>query len=725
MVVLGLLVAAVVLEVKWANSTLTGIHVFRQTGSGWQQLPVSKGFPDALRISATGTVWTLSMDGLNRWDGTAWRHFNGKDFGSRTYMGGTFVLDGEQLLAPIREGVLNWDGENWQVHDKVLTDPGASIVAGGGEVWMIDRSGKLFHYKGGEWENRIWKDHPSSGHPQLARAADGALWAVWNGIWRFDGAAWAPAAVGQDSLVHVRLVGATGDRLWFSDSSGLRSVSTDGKKWKVYSPAQTGLVGRHTVYDVASAGGRTWFATDAGAFEFDELHWRQLPLPGGVAEIRSVGAGPDGGVWVIGMPPMGVLRTFVFPLTLLTGVAILGVIIWVFKRFRRRRLEQHRLVAQAVQHATGDVPAELQHGERKLAWFGAATAAEFIGAIAGYAILRRFWPEAPMWTIPVMGVAIYLAVTVLQSLVKREAKPSDPIGPGGPSRYDWGKTWKAVAGVLLLILIFNADRLPMLSFLRGYYFWMLLLVPAAHQALMTSLQNAATRRGDYDGALKIIRYFHFYNPSGVEALRMSGHTLLLAGRYRAAEETLRRSLTSSQARESYGSALEYLGDALGEQGRYDEATRSYEAALHAFSWSRRPYRGMAEMLLRQEKNPQLALEYVERIIDFKGLSWRERQNNGRPQDDYWALKAWALARLGRASEVAPAIENALLATDKKTLPDLATTHYRAGMAMQALDNVSSANEHFKKALELDPLGRRGALAKIALHERSVIASLRV
>jgi tetratricopeptide (TPR) repeat protein len=412
------------------------------------------------------------------------------------------------------------------------------------------------------------------------------------------------------------------------------------------------------------------------------------------------------------------------PLTLLTGLAIVGVIFWIFKRFRRRRLEQHRLVTQAVQHATGDVPAELQQGERRLTWFGSATAAEFIGAFVGYALLRRVWPEAPVWMVPVIGVSIYLAVTILQSLVKREAKPSDPIGPGAPSRYDWGKTGKAVGGVLMLILLFNADRLPMLGFLRGYYFWMLILVPVAYQMLVVGLNNAAARRGDYAGALKIIRYSHFYNPSGMEALRMSGHMLLIAGRYREAENTLRRSLTGSQASESYGTALEYLGDALMEQGRYDEATRSYEAALHAFSFIRRPYRGMAEMLLRQDKNPQQALEYIERIIDFKGLSWRERQSNGKPEDDYLSLKAWALARLGRSSEVAPAIESAIRATDKKTLPDLATTYYRAGMAMQALDNLSSANEHFKKALEFDPLGRRGALAKIALTKGSVFVGVR-
>ena len=152
--------------------------------------------------------------------------------------------------------------------------------------------------------------------------------------------------------------------------------------------------------------------------------------------------------------------------------------------------------------------------------------------------------------------------------------------------------------------------------------------------------------------------------------------------------------------------------------------RSFEAALHTFTWLRRPYRGMAEMVLRRGKDPQQALQYVESIVDFNGLSRIQRQNNGRPQDDYWALKAWALASAGRASEVAAAIENAMKATDPKCLPDLATTHYRAGMAMQALGNVSESNEHFRRAMEFDPHGRRGMLSNAALHQTSVWGKIR-
>src|SRR5262249_23814011 len=141
MVVLGLLIAALVLEVSWAKSTLAGILILRQTETGWQRAPMSAGyFPRSRQISASGKVWTLNTDGFSRWDGSAWRHFNVNDFGSNTFMT-SFAVDGEQVWAPTREGVWNWDGETWKIHNEVLTKQGASIVAGGGEVWILDREG--------------------------------------------------------------------------------------------------------------------------------------------------------------------------------------------------------------------------------------------------------------------------------------------------------------------------------------------------------------------------------------------------------------------------------------------------------------------------------------------------------------------------------------------------------------------------------------------------------
>ena len=148
--------------------------------------------------------------------------------------------------------------------------------------------------------------------------------------------------------------------------------------------------------------------------------------------------------------------------------------------------------------------------------------------------------------------------------------------------------------------------------------------------------------------------------------------------------------------------------------RRDEATRSYKGALHALPPLHIAQRGLAEMSLRIG---EAALESVDSIPFGSRARWAGRANR-RQQDDYWSLKAWALAQLGRSAEVAPAIEAAFKATNKKSRPDLAVTNYRAGMAMRAIGNESAAADYFRRARDLDPNGRRGSLAQAALAERS-------
>jgi hypothetical protein len=738
LILLALLFLAGNLGLRWIHSRATASNpIFHQTKSGWQQMPSPGGLPERLRVSSNGTVWVLiwGRTALSRWDGSTWHYYKDTDFGSKTtYSDCDFALDGEQVWAPAGQGILHWDGQRWESNREVPVSRGASIVAGDGQVWVVDDTLKLHHFEKGKWtsEKHVLpgvnpEQVKEGGNPELARTADGTVWLVGRSVWRRDGANWVAVTADGQPLEDATLIGTTGDRLWLSDVSGLRAVSKDASAQGVYQTAQTGIAEEVTVNDVASDGKLTWFATSAGLTEFDGSHWRQRPRPSEkVPGIHAVASAPDGTLWAIGATPGGLFRNmgYLVPLLFVLPLGLLGASLWFFQRIRRRQLQQHQRVTQAVQHATGEVPAELEIGERRLASSGFVWAFLIFGSGVGFYLLRKVWPNAPYWMVPVLFVSIHLAITFQQSLVKRRPKASDPIGPGAPSQYDWGKTLKSVAGAVLFILFFNANRFPALLFLRGYTFWAGLVIVVGYKGLGLRLMNQATRRGDYDGALKIVRWFHFYNPSGSEAMRMSGHILLMAGRYREAEDALRRSFTSSHAAQTYGMALEYLGDTLMELGRYDEATRSFEAALHTFTWLRRPYRGMAELALRRGKDPQQALQYVESIVDFNGLSRIQRQNNGRPQDDYWALKAWALASAGRASEVAVAIENAMQATDPKCLPDLATTHYRAGMAMQALGNVSESNEHFRRAMEFDPHGRRGMLSNAALHQTSVWGKIR-
>jgi tetratricopeptide (TPR) repeat protein len=737
-IVLVLLLVALFGGITWIQLRAAGsTPIFHQTKSGWQLLPAPTAYLKTLHVSSNGTLWVRTWgSSIIRWDRKAWKYYTRKDLGLNPgNRGSELALDGEQVWAPTQEGILHWDGQQWQLNKEASASESAQIVAGDGQVWVIDHTGKFSHVQAGQWQSQklelpgvTWEASPDdAGSPQLARTANGVVWLEWQGLWKLDGAKWASVTDGENRLKDAELVGAAGDRLWLSDTAGLHSLSMDGKHWTVYPAAKTGLKEDDRVHDLTSAGGHTWFGTSTGLLEFDGSQWQRTPLPSQkLLGVQKVAISSDGELWIIGFSSSGSARPYryLFYLMGFLPIAILGVVIWTFQRFRRRQLYQHQLVTQAVQHATGEIPEELQQGEKQLKWRGRIIIV-LLGTGVAFYLVHRVWPQAPYWLIPVFALSIDLIATFQQSLVKRKPKAWDPIGPGAPSQYDWGKAWKAVAGTAFIIVIVNADRLPILKFLRGYSLWLLIFVPVGYNALMTYLMNGAMRRGDYDGALNIVRRFHFYNPSGMEPLRMSGHILVVAGRYREAEDTLRRSLVSSQARQSYGYALEYLGDALMEQGRYDEATRSYEAALHAFSWRLRPYRGMAEMLLRRGTNAQQALEYVEKIIDFTGLTAVQRSGNGRPQDDYWALKAWALAAIGRTSEVAAAIESAVKATDAKCLPDLATTYYRAGMAMQAMGISLAANQHFQRAIELDPNGRRGALSKVAMREQTVWGVVRV
>ena len=198
-----------------------------------------------------------------------------------------------------------------------------------------------------------------------------------------------------------------------------------------------------------------------------------------------------------------------------------------------------------------------------------------------------------------------------------------------------------------------------------------------------------------------------------------GQVLVFAGRFSEAEAALWRALVGLRSHAVQARVLELLGDALMEQGRGDDALRSYEAALHAAPGFRRPYRGMAELILRRGNDAVRALECVENVVGPSGPSWNRWSIIGQSADDYWSLKAWALAQLGRGAEVANAVAEAIRKTNRKSPPDLAATYRRLGMAMQAIDRQAEAEEYLKKARDVDPHGRWAPLVKAALGERSV------
>lgn len=156
-IVVALLIGGYFIALKTMESQSANLHfIFHQTPSGWEKVRTPAGYPDTLRVTSGGMVWvrTWGKSALSRWDGKAWQYFSNTDFGTKTsYPDNEFALDGEELWAPTEEGVLHFDGKHWNIYKEASASEGASIVAGGGQVWVIDHTGKLSHFAQGKWNS--------------------------------------------------------------------------------------------------------------------------------------------------------------------------------------------------------------------------------------------------------------------------------------------------------------------------------------------------------------------------------------------------------------------------------------------------------------------------------------------------------------------------------------------------------------------------------------------
>jgi hypothetical protein len=534
-----------------------------------------------------------------------------------------------------------------------------------------------------------------------------------------------PVKRGGEDFEDAALVGSGSDGIWLWANERLQLVGPAGILGE-FQPEEMGFRPGEAMNQAARTGGHTYVATSLGILEFDGANWRRLPpLGSGVRAVEAIRAGAHGELLAVGnIPnPTGLRWGFLRPaMPLVLALALLAMPVWMVRNYKRSRLSDHVRLQQAVAHATGAVPEEFARDERLLArqsswWSATVTVGVIVGAMVAYSITRMFWPAVPPWMFLAITLGLHAVVTLGQTLVKRTPKPWDPIEPGGPG-FDWGPTRRAVPASLVVFTFMNVGAFP--KWMGDPFVWLLCGLSLAmwFRVAGEKLRVRVLRRGDYDGALKLVRRFRFYNPEGGHALLWRGHVLVLAGRFREAEETLRAAVARLRSRTAQAHALEFLGDALMGQGRFDEAQRSYEAALHAVPGFRRPYRGMAEVALQRGGDAARALEYVENILGPTGLSWNQWVNARHSKDDYWSLKAWALAELGRGAEAATAAGEAIRRTNPKSRPDLATTCRRLGMAMKALGRQAEAEEYFKRARDADPHGRWSAQVGAMLGEKS-------
>jgi tetratricopeptide (TPR) repeat protein len=228
-----------------------------------------------------------------------------------------------------------------------------------------------------------------------------------------------------------------------------------------------------------------------------------------------------------------------------------------------------------------------------------------------------------------------------------------------------------------------------------------ILLYLARGILGAVLSSSRKRKGDYEGALRWLRWTSLGNPSA-PVLCDEGLTLCQAGRLVEAERLCRTGLAMLQARPGYPRVRLYavLGFVLMDRGRYAEAEQSFQRAIKEGDQTGNSLSGLAELMLVQGAETEKALAYAGQAIELAQISL------GRVHWAHYANRAWALALLGRAAEARESLD---LALQQPTLGATATaeSHWRAGMALLAMQQPEEACKHFRLGKDIDPRGKYG------------------
>ncbi len=724
--------------------------VFRRTENGWKAVVRLDYTGYGLRVSPSGVVWVRSSKGLSRLDGAGLRTFTAFDFGTeRAYLPGGFTLDGEEVWAASSYGVLHFDGKRWRRYPESLgTGEVSSIAAVHGKVWVIDTAGNLSHFDGRAWSvHKVdlpgvrWGSH-KDGWPELATTANGTLWLVFRGLWRYDSASWkrVPGVTEEAGWLGTSQMGSylkdgekakTGDGLWLLDQSKLVGIDAGGVPRVRYSMRDLGLLESVTLYKAAGRGLVFVVSSSQGLVWFDGSGWHGEQLKAlGVVTASSVDVAPDGTIWGAGYPHRSPvysnLLLYGAAASLLTFVFALPYTIWWSIRKARY---QRQAARDAVLHATGELPEHLQGDgltARKVA--GGAVAVLALGG--GYLLVKRRWPGAPGWLLPAgllpaLWLGAHILGTVMESLQKRKAQLWDPIVPGGPPRYDWAKSIPPLLGGLAVIVLLYGGAIA-----RHFNIRWLAAVPGlalvlGGQALFHAYDlfrgrriESETKRCRYSKALELLDGPLGWPPTGLCKLLRSS-ALFYSGRASEAEPILREMVETDRTASGKALVFEKLGRVLMALKRYADARRAFEAATKLMPTRSAAYTGLAEVRLLEGTDPAQALADAERALGLYGNSMPERKLAHERMAPIRGNQAWALGRLGRGAEAQQAIDAGIRDMDLKYTPEVAGFHWRAGMAMLAIENTTAATGHFRRAVELDPQGYYGGLAAQHLRQHAV------
>jgi len=239
----------------------------------------------------------------------------------------------------------------------------------------------------------------------------------------------------------------------------------------------------------------------------------------------------------------------------------------------------------------------------------------------------------------------------------------------------------------------------------------------------------------------LLRKLAFHSPE--LRSRRKGLDSLLAGRPEQAEKYFRKSLAMLEPPNRVR-PLVCLGDALMDQGRYQEAKECLENAIGLGDPTGSGHGSMADLLLLMRTQPEKALEMADQAVELttrssgRDLYFGGDVTNNLRLVRYWARTAQALVQLDRQAEAQQAINRALRIVDatkaeaEQTRPRtsfatmlvlgnrrlsnhrdlaIATAHWKIGLALLALGHSGKAADHFRITRDTDRRGKYRRLAQ--------------
>jgi hypothetical protein len=305
------------------------IEVCAGDGVDWEAHPLGKGDEyqvNALAIGSDGVIWAGPPNGLYRLSGGERLHLIPDSHVSS--IPGKLVgtdLQGDAIFVDLN-GVHVFDGSHWT--DNLFPTPLGSIetaaVAPNGSIWISSlNSFGLYYYNGSVWRffvfGELGLNYPYDiffQNDSTVQIRSGA------GFSRFDGTSWIDISYPTDGLEAGgidRMVIAPDNILWADNSNfdggtaHVRVAHLVNDRWTTYELMTGGWESSYSLTPVVSrATGDVWAVVTGNAgdvhypmivtnlFRFDGVSWNQAASFAGYCE--SVTVGPDGAVWIGGVP---------------------------------------------------------------------------------------------------------------------------------------------------------------------------------------------------------------------------------------------------------------------------------------------------------------------------------------------------------------------------------------------------------------------------------------